>query len=182
MDGDEVLRDEASVVMSLEGMIARAFAMTNGVWARHANPWSVWTRFVILPLLVAAIWSRVWIGWWAVLPCAAVVLWTWLNPRVFPRPRSTDNWASKAVLGERVWLARAKVPVPRHHRTAPHVLSAVSALGAAVLIWGVIALAVWPTLLGAALVYSGKLWFLDRMVWLYEDMKDADPHYRTWLY
>ena len=63
--------------------IAQAFAMSDEVWARHANPWSVWTRFSILPLLVAAIWSRVWIGRWALLPTAAVVLWAWLNPRLF---------------------------------------------------------------------------------------------------
>jgi hypothetical protein len=33
---------------------------------------------------------------------------------------------------------------------------------------------------GAALVYAGKLWFLDRMVWLYADMKNATPTYRRW--
>jgi hypothetical protein len=26
----------------------------------------------------------------------------------------------------------------------------------------------------------GKLWYLDRMAWLWEDMKDADPEYRKW--
>ena len=168
--------------MILERRIARAFAMTDEVWTRHANPWSVWTRFTILPLLVVAVWSRVWIGWWAILPGALVILWTWLNPRLFSRPRSTDNWASKAVLGERVWLNRDKIPVPRHHRAAPHVLSGVTGLGTILLLWGVIDLALWPTLLGMVLVYSGKVWFLDRMVWLFEDMKDADPSYRSWLY
>ena len=47
---------------------------------------------------------------------------------------------------------------------------------------GLVALAVWPTLLGAAVSILGKLWFIDRMVWLYEDMKDADAEYRSWLY
>jgi hypothetical protein len=31
-----------------------------------------------------------------------------------------------------------------------------------------------------ALVYCGKLWYLDRMVWLWEEMKDATPEYRGW--
>jgi hypothetical protein len=31
-----------------------------------------------------------------------------------------------------------------------------------------------------ALVYCGKLWYLDRMVWLWEDMQDADPEYLKW--
>ena len=35
--------------MNLEGMIARAFAMNDEVWARHASPWSVWMRFTVLP-------------------------------------------------------------------------------------------------------------------------------------
>ena len=61
-------------------------------------------------------------------------------------------------------------------------LSGVAAVGAGLVVWGVTVLAVWPTLLGCALVYLAKLWFLDRMVWLYEDMREATPEYRRWLY
>ncbi len=64
----------------------------------------------------------------------------------------------------------------------PGALGVVSALGTIVLAWGVIDLAPWPTLLGAAIACGGKVWLLDRMVRLYEDMKDADPRYRSWLY
>jgi hypothetical protein len=53
----------ADVFKSLE----RLMSMDDRVWRRHANPWSGWTRVTALPLLVLAIWSRVWIGWWAVL-------------------------------------------------------------------------------------------------------------------
>jgi len=28
----------------------------------------------------------------------------------------------------------------------------------------------------------GKTWYMDRMVWVYEDMKDERPQYREWLY
>lgn len=168
--------------MAIEERIADIFGMNEETWARHANPWSVWTRTTVLPPLILAAWSRVWLGWWAVLPFVLAVLWAWLNPRLFPAPRSTDNWASKAVLGERVWLNRKKVPVPARHRTVPNVLSIVAALGAVPIIWGVVTLAVWPTLFGAALIYLAKLWFIDRMVWLYEDMRDATPEYRRWLY
>src|SRR5690606_13628352 len=99
-----------------------------------------------------AVWSRVWIGWWALLPTIAMILWLWINPRAFPPPRSTDNWASKGVLGERIWLNRREVPVPEHHRLVPHILSASSALGAVLLIWGLASLEIWPALLGAVLV------------------------------
>lgn len=159
----------------IEKLAARSMHMTDAVWRRHANPWSVWTRMVTLPLLILAIWSRAWIGWWSLLPIAAAVLWTWLNPRVFPEPRSTNNWASKAVLGERLWLNRKNVPIPEHHRLAPHLLILASAAGVPLLVWGLWALAVWPTLLGLVLIAGAKLWFVDRMVWLYEDMNTSSP-------
>ncbi|HEX5872076.1 MAG TPA: DUF6653 family protein [Longimicrobium sp.] len=168
--------------MAYERAMAQAFGMDEATWARHANPWSVWTRYTALPLLVLAIWSRAWLGWWSMVPLAVATLWTWINPRLFPVPSSTDNWASKAVLGERVWMERGKVAVPPHHRRAPHLLSAVAALGVPFLAWGLYRLEPWPTLFGTLLVFSGKLWFLDRMVWLYQDMKDARPEYRRWLY
>jgi len=158
--------------VTIEQTIASAFQMDEETWARHANPWSVWTRNTVLPILILAFWSRAWLGLWSLVLIAVAVLWTWINPRFFPRPESTENWASKAVLGERFWLNRKAVPVPERHRRAPKILSACSGAGMLCVIWGVYALEVWPTLFGAAVVYLSKLWFLDRMVWLYEDMND----------
>ncbi len=162
--------------------IAATFSMTDEVWARHANPWSVWTRVPLVALLAGAVWSRVWLGAWALAPVALLLLWTWINPRAFPPPPSTDNWASRSVLGERVWLARAELPIPDHHRRAATILSVVAAAGVPFLLWGLYALQIWPTLLGICLILLGKLWFIDRMVWLYDDMKDRSPAYRSWLY
>lgn len=81
------------------------------------------------------------------------------------------------MLGERVWLNRDTVPVPVHHRRAPDILSTVGGLGALFVAWGVLALEIRPTLFGAALVYLGKLWFLDHMVWLWRDMRDTYEDY-----
>ena len=158
--------------MGWESRIARAFAMDEAAWARHANPWSGWTRVATLPLLVLAAWSRVWIGpWWAVALFAALLAWTWVNPRAFPPPRGTAGWMSRGVLGERHWLARDAHPVPVHHRHVPHLLTALAALGLPFLAWGVAMLQPWPTLFGLALAMLGKLWFVDRMVWLQRDME-----------
>ncbi len=71
---------------TLESKIANLFSMSDETWERHANPWSVWTRFTILPLIVAAVWSRVWLGSWAWAPIALTILWTWYNPRLFRKP------------------------------------------------------------------------------------------------
>lgn len=166
--------------MTLERKIARTFALDDETWLRHANPWSVILRNTVLPVLVLAFWSRFWLDWWAVIPVTGALLWTWLNPRIFPAPASLDNWASQAVLGERVWLNRDIVPVPEHHRTVPNILSVVAGIGMLFVLFGVLVFDPWPTVFGMALVYCGKLWFLDRMVWLWEDMKDANPEYRSW--
>jgi len=64
----------------------------------------------------------------------------------------------------------------------PNILSAISGIGAIFVIWGVATIAIWPTILGVALVYLGKLWFIDRMVWLYENTKAATREYTRWLY
>lgn len=155
--------------------------MDDATWLRHANPWSVWTRASVLPLVILAVWSRHWFGAWSWVAIAASVMWVWMNPRIFRRPKSMEHWASRGVLGERVWLNRDVVPVPEHHRVAPHVLNAVTAIGTVFVVWGLVKLAVWPTVLGSVLIYSGKLWFLDRMVWLYQDMTARNEQYRAWL-
>jgi hypothetical protein len=168
--------------MTVERKIASTFHMDEETWACHANPRSVWTRFTVLPVLILAIWSRVWLGWWSLAPIAISLFWMWINPRIFAKPQSTNHWTSKSVLGERVWLNRDTVSVPLHHQRVPNVLSLVSVIGMAVVIWGLVTLDGCLTLLGCALVYLSKLWFLDRMVWLYEDMRQVHPQYQSWLY
>jgi hypothetical protein len=167
--------------MTLERLISRIFWLDDKTWIRHANPWSVWTRFTVLPLLVIAFWSRVWWGWGSLILIIPALAWTFLNPRIFPSPLSTDSWASRGVLGERVWINRDHVPVPKHHRLMPHLLNGISGLGGLEVIGGTIVLNLWLLMLGFAFVYLGKLWFIDRMVWLYQDMQEV-PEYRAWLY
>jgi hypothetical protein len=156
--------------------------LSEETWRRHANKWSVITRYLSIPLIVAAIWSRVWIDWWSLLPISAVFAWVWINPRLFPVPASTDNWASKAVLGERVWLNRKTIAIPVHHSIAAQVLNLITAAGAVALLYGLCVLDPWPTAFGFAVMLVGKTWFLDRMVWLFEDMIHTSAAYRSWLY
>jgi len=167
--------------MTLEERISSIFKLDEEGWMKHANLWSVWTRNTALPALVIAFWSRVWLGWWALILIAIALIWTYINPRIFSKPESTDNWASKSVLGEIIWSKRNKIPIPKHHKRAPNILNLVAGVGALFVIWSVYSLEIWSLLLGFSLVYCGKLWFLDRMVWLYEDMKHV-PEYGEWLY
>jgi hypothetical protein len=155
--------------------VARAFGLEGDAWQRHANPWSVYTRIPIPALIVAAVWSRQWIGWWYLAVLAAVAVWTFVNPRMFPPPRSLDHWASRSVLGEKYWAARKQHPVPAHHRVAPWILTGLNAAGVPFVVWGLIVFDPWLTAFGLALHMSGKLWTLDRMALLYDDMNLNAP-------
>ena len=98
----------------------RMMGMDDATWERHANPWSVYSRMSILPLMTAAVLSRVWLGWWALVPITLVVLWTWWNPRAFGAPKTANSWAAHGTFGERVFLNRAKVPIPSPSQTLGH--------------------------------------------------------------
>ncbi len=152
---------------------SRAFAMSDAAWRRHANPWSGWTRlFLGLPLIALAIWSRVWLGWGALVLLAALAVWLWLNPRLFPEPAHFDAWVSRAVLGEKVFLEHRDA-LPRHHVRMAHVLAWASLPGLVILAVGL--WAYWPgwVLTGIVLTVLPKLWFLDRMVWILQDWQEA---------
>lgn len=147
----------------------RLMAMDERTWRRHANPWSVHTRiFATLPLLTLAVWSRVWIGWWALLAVAVAVAWVWLNPRLWPEPARFDSWASRGVLGERIWLEH-RAAIPAHHRRMAAILAGLSAAGAVVLVAGLVALWWEGAVFGLLLTAIPKVWFVDRMAWLHDD-------------
>jgi hypothetical protein len=167
------MHPKGDIEMSMDTRMARAFGLEGDSWQRHANPWSVYTRIPIPPLLVAAIWSRHRIGWWSLVPVGLVGAWTAVNPRAFPPPRSLDHWASRGVLGETVWAKRKEVPVPARHRVAPVVLGAVSAAGVPFVARGLVVRDGWMVLFGLAVQMAGKVWFIDRMAILHDDVAPA---------
>lgn len=167
--------------MTLERKISKIFKLTDENWMKHANPWSVWTRYSVLPIIIFSFWSRMWIGWWCLIPATLSILWMFFNPILFSKPKSTKNWASKAVLGERVYLNRDQVEIPEIHQNPIHkILNSTSSVGMILAIWAAVYYSIWDAILGVSLAYLGKSWFLDRMVWLYEDMKDKDETYKSW--
>ncbi|MGX9788482.1 DUF6653 family protein [Mycobacterium sp. MMS18-G62] len=157
--------------------VASAFGMSDEAWQRHANPWSVWTRFAAIPLAIVAIWSRVWLGWWCLLPTAAVIVWLWLNPHVFAPVKTPTSWAAKGIYGEKLWLKeRDRVPpeVRRMLRMSPACAWAhmpIAAAGFGLLVYGLTTLQVWPTVFGASLIVLAQLWRIDRLVVFYESTR-----------
>lgn len=157
--------------MDVVSFSERLMAMKDEVWLRHANPWSVWTRVLTpLPLLALAIWSRVWIGGWAWCAVGGVLVWIWANPRAFPQPSSFDSWSAQGVLGERVWL-RHRDRVATHHKRVALALALVSGLGLLPFAYGLWTYDLGFTCLGLVVISGGKMWFVDRMAWIWQDFQ-----------
>ena len=164
-----------------ERKLAKAFGLEGDGWMRHANPISVWTRFSVVSLLALAIWSREWIGIRCLAPIAAVIVWMFVNPLLFKEPKSTRNWASRSVLGERIWVDRDKVTLPEEFRSraASIVANGYSTVGMVILAYGLIDLNLIATLSGILIIHGGKAWYLDRAVLLFAAMKNRDPEYAS---
>ena len=158
----------------------KSMAMSDEVWKRHANPWSVYSRFSALPIISLGFWSRDWIGIYCIIPVLLSFLWVWLNPRLFKAPDKTNNWASMGTFGERIFLNRKNERIPEHHLRACQTLQILSAMGLPIFIYGLYALDFWVLFLGNFWIMVFKAWFVDRMVWVYLDMKDTNSLYQSW--
>jgi Family of unknown function (DUF6653) len=170
--------------VTADAKLARLFGLQGEGWLRHANPVSVWTRFAVLPMLALSIWSRDWIGWWSLIPIALSLIFMMVNPLLFPKPRSTRNWASKGVFGERIWSDRTKVELPEQFRSprVANVTYLFQAVGMVVLADGLVRLDLVAVVAGLLIVQCAKAWFIDRMVLLFEDMKTRHSEYAGWEY
>jgi len=169
--------------INVAAKVSSLFGLKGEKWMRHSNPASVWTRFAVLPMLTGSIWSRKWIGRRALIPLAVSTGWLLANPLFFREPRSTRNWASKGVLGERIWAERAPSELPdQFDSVVPAVATAYQAIGFVPLVYGLAALKATPAITGMLILQGGKLWYIDRMVLLFEEMKRIDPEYARWEY
>jgi len=167
-----------------DGRIAKLFGVEGEGWMRHANPASVWTRFTVLSLLALAVWSRDWIGVWCLIPVALALVWMFVNPLFFNAPESTRNWASRAVLGERIWVDRDEIDLPDQFRSRASSLiaNAYSTIGLGFLAYGLVDFNIVATVAGLLITHGGKAWYMDRISLLYAEMKGRSPEYASWEY
>jgi hypothetical protein len=165
-----------------DGKIAKLFGLDGENWMRHANPVSVWTRFTVLSILALAIWSRDWIGAWSLIGVGLAIVWMFVNPLLFKAPRSTRNWASRTVLGERIWVDRNTVDLPEQFRSpaAALIANAYSTIGMGILAFGLVDLNLLATVTGILITHGGKAWYLDRISLLFAEMKGRSDEYAAW--
>ena len=124
-------------------------------WSRHANPRSVWAMVLAYPLLVLAIYRRS--GPLLVGTLAFVVA----NPLLISPPDDDGAWATRVVLGERLWLEEGVWP------SRDLVVAAVSApVYLFTLTSAVRRRPVW-TILGTAVSLIAMFGFFDRMAQRY---------------
>ena len=158
----------------------RLMGMSDETWARHANPWSVYTRFGGAVPVFFALWSAHWIGWWSLVPISLACGWVYLNPRFFSPPETSDSWAARGVLGERAFLNRKIVPIPAEPRRIARVTTILSGLFMVIGIWGLLRGEFWAAFAGWHAAVACKAWFVDRMAVLWDEMKGKHPTYEAW--
>lgn len=95
------------------------------IFARHANPWSAWTRWASTPLVLVPFWTRRWEHG------GGVAAWMLANPVVFPEPADDENWATRAILGEELWVQHR----PRDQAMVINGAGSACLLGAIVAAW-----------------------------------------------
>ncbi|MEM1372229.1 MAG: DUF6653 family protein, partial [Pseudomonadota bacterium] len=137
----------------------RLMGMSDEAWARHAHPLSAYSRiFSATPMFIAA-WSPFWIGWWGAGLIALVLAWLWLNPRLFSPPQTTDSWATRAVLGERAFLARKTQPVPQEHVRVAHITTGISVMFLMLTVVGFYLVQFWTAFAAWHAAALAKVWF-----------------------
>jgi hypothetical protein len=81
--------------------------------------------------------------------------------------------------GERLYLNRKNIPIPLHHQQVCMLLQTLSALGIPFFIYSLYSLNVWLLIASNIWIMVFKAWFVDRMVWLYREMRNSDSKYAS---
>ncbi|MEX0931264.1 MAG: DUF6653 family protein [Candidatus Paceibacterota bacterium] len=127
--------------------------LSEQTWERHANPWSGWTRVLSMPLIALGLYLH---NFWIL---GAVIVWLIINPVLFPKPKSTDNWMSRGVLGERLYFKDGK----KLKKDLPTLLNVLNVPVFVAFIYFGWMQELAPMVLAGLLTMTMKFWFIDRM-------------------
>ena len=103
-------------------------------------------------------------------------IYVFLNVFVFPPVTSPQNWASKGIYGEKLWLSK-RSEIPKHYAVTQQRLIVLGLIGMILIAGGLYQLHFWISILGAVILILAQLWRIDRFSTLYElyEEKDYQP-------
>lgn len=87
--------------------------------------------------------------------------------------QTDERWETRAILGEKIWLDRDVTAIRDDHLRAVRWIATGSSLCSVPLIIGLVWLDPWATAFGAAGMFFGQAWLLDRFAWLYETKRSC---------
>lgn len=139
--------------------------------ARHSNPKSGWTRVPSGAVVVYAVHDRNWRLF------GAALVWTAVNPLLFPPPETEDAWMTRAVLAERWWIeAQANRTVGFGY---PNVCNTAGALGFLYALYAAWRQSPTGATLGVVASVGLKLWWLRVLVRQYDEKTDGEATAQT---
>lgn len=124
-------------------------------WNRHSNPWSGWTRLLVSPALLFAIYHRNW------RLLAATVGFAVVNPVLFPEPTRTDDWMTRGVLAERYWFETGH---DTFGLSFPTILNTLNVPVSLLAVYAAVRKRPLLTVVGTATAMGLKLWFVDELI------------------
>lgn len=137
--------------------------LSEETWSKHANPWSGWTRVLTMPLLGVGLYFHN----WPIL--VLTIVWAVINPIVFSKPKSVNNWMSLGVIGEQLYLRDGK----KVKKDLPTLLNIINIPVFVVFVYFAWQQNLEASVLSALLVMTIKFWFIDRMVMFAQSAKAA---------
>jgi hypothetical protein len=134
--------------------------LTRKIFARHSNPRSAWTRLLSVPLVFVTVWKC------SLRQGALHAAWLVINPVVFPEPEDDSAWATRAMLGEEMWIAER----PRDRAMALNVAATAFGLGG---VWGALRRSPLPTVACSVGQVAMLLAYWREMTLYYEQHRDG---------
>ncbi|SDY80409.1 DUF6653 family protein [Halopenitus persicus] len=133
-------------------------------WNRHSNPKSGWSRMLVFPVLLYAVYQRRW------RVAGAAVVFTALNPILFSPPTDDQAWMTRVVLAERWWTTEYGQPI--FELSYPNVLNVLNIPVAGYAFIAAYRQRPRHTMLAGVVSMALKLWYVAALVRRYDAEKE----------
>jgi hypothetical protein len=132
-------------------------------WNRHSNPKSGWSRTLVFPVFLYAVYQRRW------RVAVAALVFTVANPVLFSPPADDRAWMTRVVLAERWWTTEHEQPV--FALSYPNVLNVLNIPAAGYAFVAAYRQRPGHTMVAGVVSMALKLWFVAALVRRYDAEK-----------